>query len=81
MESWSTLQSLGLVLPSPLYIFGAVVFGFIGLAAFTRGRRSERATTKWLGVALMVYPYGISHTWLLYAVGTALCAWIVFDRG
>jgi hypothetical protein len=35
---------------------------------------------RWLGVALMLYPYVISQTWLLYGVGTALCAGLVLDR-
>jgi hypothetical protein len=54
MEALSTLQSLGLELPSPIYILGAIVFGVIGLAAFRIGRRSERPATLWLGVALML---------------------------
>ena len=80
MDALSTLQGLGLELPGPAYIFGAIVFGLIGLAAWRIGRKSGRRTTLWLGVALMVYPYAVSETWLLYAVGTALSAWLYFDR-
>jgi hypothetical protein len=29
----------------------------------------------------MLYPYAISATWLLYAVGLALCAGVWLDRG
>ena len=77
MDTLSTLHSLGLDLPSPAYIFGAIVFGLIGIAAFRSGRKSGRRTTLWLGVALMFYPYAISSTWLLYAVGVALCLVII----
>jgi hypothetical protein len=28
----------------------------------------------------MAYPYAVSRTWLLYAVGIALCAGIYFDH-
>jgi hypothetical protein len=28
----------------------------------------------------MAYPYAISRTWLLYAVGLALCAGLFLDR-
>jgi hypothetical protein len=28
----------------------------------------------------MLYPYAVSRTWLLYAVGTALCAVLALDR-
>ena len=34
-----------------------------------------------MGVALMLYPYAIAQTWLLYVVGAALCAGILIDRG
>jgi hypothetical protein len=80
MDELSALKSLGLDLPSPAYIFGAIVFGLIGFAAFRLGRKSGRKPTLWLGVALMIYPYAISSTWLLYLVGTALCAGIFLDR-
>jgi uncharacterized membrane protein len=81
MNTLSELQALGLELPSPAYIFGALLFGLIGLLAFRHGRRSERRVTLWLGVALMLYPYAVSNTWMLYGVGLALCAGIYLDRG
>jgi hypothetical protein len=81
MDELSTLKSLGLELPSPAYIFGAIVFGLIGLVAFRRGRKSGRRLTLWLGVALMLYPYAVSPTWLLYALGIALCVGLWLDRG
>ena len=49
-------------------------FGIIGFAAYRYGKKAQRNTTKWLGVALMLYPYAISQTWLLYVAGAALCA-------
>jgi hypothetical protein len=67
-------------MPSAAYLFGAIVFGLIGFAAFRLGRKGERPVTLWLGVALMAYPYAISRTWLLYAVGVALCAGLFLDR-
>lgn len=80
MTDLATLQSLGLELPSPAYLFGAIVFGLIGWVAWRRGRKLERPRTRWLGVALMLYPYAISRTWLLYVVGLALCAGVALDR-
>ena len=56
MDALSSLQALGLELPSPAYIFGAIVFGLIGIAAFRSGRKNGRRKTMWLGVALMFYP-------------------------
>ncbi len=80
MNTLSELQALGLELPSPAYIFGALLFGLIGLLAFRHGRRSERRITLWLGVALMLYPYAVSNTWMLYGVGLALCAGLYLDK-
>jgi apolipoprotein N-acyltransferase len=79
MNELAALQSLGLELPSPVYIVGAVVFGLVGLFAWRRGRKLKRPSSLWLGVALMLYPYAISSTWLLYVVGVALCAGVAFD--
>ena len=76
MDAVQSLQLLGLELPSPTYLFGAIVFGIIGLGAFRFGRKRDQRMTTWLGVALMLYPYAVSGTWMLYAVGTALCAGI-----
>ena len=79
-EAISSLSSLGLTLPSPAYIFGAIIFGLIGLGAYRSGRVREHKVTMWLGVVLMVYPYLISSTWLMYVVGLALCAGLWADR-
>jgi chromate transport protein ChrA len=81
MDNLQDLQSLGFSLPSPAYLFGAIVFGIIGFAAWRYGKKAGRKWTKWLGVALMVYPYAISQTWLLYVAGVALCAALFFDPG
>jgi apolipoprotein N-acyltransferase len=80
MDALALLQSLGFEMPTPAYIFGAIVFGLVGLAAFRNGRRTGRRATLWLGVALMVYPYLVSTTWLLYVVGAALCAGIYAEQ-
>lgn len=80
MNELSALSSLGLALPSPAYLIGAIVFGLLGWAAWRRGRKTGPRTTTWLGLALMVYPYAVSSTGLLYAVGLALCAGVWFDQ-
>lgn len=80
MDPLSTLASLGLTLPSPAYLIGATVFGLVGLVAYYRGKRLGRPRTRWLGLALMLYPYLVPQTWLLYVVGAVLCGAIAFDR-
>lgn len=80
MEELKVLQSVGLTLPSPAYIIGAVVFGLVGFAAYRHGKKARRPRTKWLGVALMLYPYVIGETWLLYLIGAALSVALYLDR-
>ncbi|MBI3380666.1 MAG: hypothetical protein HY019_01545 [Aquabacterium sp.] len=74
MDTISQLQSMGLTLPSPAYLAGMFLFSLIGMAAWMAGKRMQKATTKWLGVALMFYPYAVSDTRLLYLIGVLLCA-------
>ncbi|MDC8784727.1 hypothetical protein [Roseateles koreensis] len=80
MNELAQMKAMGLALPSPAYLFGALVFGLIGLWAFRHGRRTEQPRTLWLGVALMVYPYAVSGTALLYAIGAALCVGLYLVR-
>jgi hypothetical protein len=67
------LQTLGFTLPSPAYIVGVILFGLVGLYAYYVGKHHGRPRTRWLGLALMLYPYVVWNTWVLYAVGAALC--------
>lgn len=76
MDELKNLESLGLVLPSPAYLLGAILFGLVGYAAFRRGRRTSRSALTWMGLALMLYPYAVSSTWLLWVVGVAFCGWV-----
>jgi hypothetical protein len=78
-EGLDTLSALGITLPSPAYIVGAILFGVLGVAAYYWGKREGRQRTRWLGVALMLYPYVVWQTWLLYLVGAGLCVAIWFD--
>lgn len=79
-EEINALESLGLTLPTPAYLIGAIVFGVIGYAAYRYGKKNAHAHSKWLGVALMLFPYAISETWLLYAVGCGLCLGLYLTR-
>jgi len=76
MNELKTLQSMGLVLPSPMYLLGSLVFGIIGYLAFRRGRKMQRPELLWPGVGLMIYPYAVSGTWMLCLVGALLTVWV-----
>ena len=79
MDTLAQLQAMGLTLPSPAYIWGAVLFGLLGYAAWRRGRMLGRPSLTWGGVALMVYPYAVESTLLLWLLGAGLSAWL-FSR-
>ncbi len=72
-ETLRTLESLGITLPSRAYLIGAVLFSIIGYVGYRYGKKNSLQTTKWIAIALMLYPYVISETWLLYTVGAGLC--------
>jgi len=61
------------MLPSPAVLVAWVLSGAIGLAAFIYGKKTSAWKPMAIGGALMVYPYFVAQTWLLYAVGAALC--------
>jgi hypothetical protein len=75
MDFLQFLKSSGLELPTPAYLIGMVLFSIVGMAAWAHGRKSQRPTVKWLGLGLMLYPYAVPQTWLLYLVGVALSGW------
>ena len=76
MNELTSLGSLGLELPTPAYIVGSILFGIVGYAAFRRGRKASRSELTWAGVILMVYPYAVSVTWVLWLIGALLCLWL-----
>ncbi len=80
MDDLHTIQSLGFGLPTPAYLVGALLFGLVGFAAYRYGKKASRNNVKWIGVALMAYPYAISETWQLYLAGAALCAGLYWLR-
>lgn len=81
MDEQQLRGALFSLLPTPAYIFGAILFGVIGFAAYRYGKKNGRARTKWLGVAMMFYPYLIgSDTRVLYLAGVALCLTLYFYR-
>lgn len=55
-------------------LFGALVFGSIGLTAFLIGKKRARFKLMIIGIVLMVYPYFIYNTIVLYALGGLLTA-------
>ncbi len=80
MNEIDTLTTLGFTLPTPAYLLGAIVFGLIGFVAYRYGKKTAHPHVRWIGLALMLYPYAISETWQMYLVGFALCAACYYYR-
>jgi hypothetical protein len=58
---------------SPAALFGSLLFGAIGFAAFAYGKRMLAWKPMVIGVGLMIYPYFVPRTWMMYAAGCGLC--------
>ena len=67
-------------MPTPAALFGLMIFGVIGLAAFLYGKKQALWKPAIIGLVLMVYPYFVAETWILYAIGGALCLALVLFR-
>ena len=74
MDELKALESSGFTLPSIAYLAGSFAFSILGYAAYRYGKNASRSGPYWIGIALMVYPYFISETWIMYTAGAGLCA-------
>ena len=75
----SDLSALGLELPTSAYLAGLLIFGIVGYVVYRRGRKSSRPALKWTGIAMMLYPYAVPQTWLLWLIGASACVWFYFN--
>ncbi|MFH1228656.1 MAG: hypothetical protein V1701_12250 [Planctomycetota bacterium] len=53
-------------------LFGALIFGCIGLTVFLVGKKRTNYKLLIIGIILMAYPYFVSNTVALYAIGAIL---------
>jgi hypothetical protein len=65
--------------PTPAYLLGLIVFGLVGYVAYRKGRKAEKPSLMWVGIATMLYPYIVPQTWLLWLIGSAATGWIFYD--
>lgn len=61
-------------------IVGGLLFGGVGFVAFMYGKKNAEWRPMILGIGLMVYPYFVRGTLLLYLTGIALSAALYFWR-
>jgi hypothetical protein len=50
-------------------LIGGLIFGSVGFVAFIYGKRMHLWKPMLCGIALMVYPYFIADTAILFAIG------------
>ena len=61
-------------------IAAGLIFGIIGWCMFNYGRKEKELKPTLIGLVLMVYPYFVPNTVLLYLIGIALTALLYFWR-
>ena len=54
--------------------FGGIIFGAVGLAAFIYGKKQASFKPMLIGILLMVFPYFISNTVIVFVIGSLLIA-------
>jgi len=65
---------------NPSQLFWGILFSSVGLGYFIYGKKQGRLVPLFCGLSLMVYPYFISNTIALVAIGTLLGATPYFIR-
>lgn len=63
-----------------LMLMWSLLFSFIGLGFFIYGKKQKAVIPLFCGLGLMIYPYFISNTLLLVAIGIALMVLPYFVR-
>lgn len=70
--------NLSSLLPTGWEIAALVIFGVAGFIGWRHGKRQQKPAPKWIGLALMLYPYATSGAEMLWGVGIALTAALVY---
>lgn len=61
-------------------LFWGLLFGSIGFGFFVYGRKQSSTVPLVTGLILMIFPYFVSNTFLLVAIGLVLVAAPYFVR-
>jgi ABC-type uncharacterized transport system permease subunit len=78
----SVLSTYGINLNTSSFSFANimawVIFGIIGMCAFNYGRKEKALKPALIGLVLMIYPYFVSNTIVLYVVGVGVSLLLYF---
>ncbi|MCA9392891.1 MAG: hypothetical protein KC900_01700 [Candidatus Omnitrophica bacterium] len=61
-------------------LFGGMLFSGVGFVAFIYGKKNAELRPMLIGIALLVYPYLVRGTLMIYLVGAGLSAALYFFR-
>ena len=61
-------------------IIWGIIFGTIGLGYFSYGKKQNAIVPLLVGIALLVFPYFVSNTYVLVTIGTVLVVLPYFVR-
>jgi hypothetical protein len=67
-------------LSTTAYLLWGLIFGSIGGGYFLYGKKRPSGMAMVCGLALMIYPYFVSSTWSMIAIGVLLMAIPYFVR-
>lgn len=62
------------------WLLWGLLFGSVGLGFFMYGKKQRAAVPLVCGLALMIFPYFVSNTYLLVSIGAVLMAIPYFVR-
>ncbi len=67
-------------MPTPAALAAIIVFSLIGMGVFMYAKKMLQIRLMMLGIALMVFPYFIDQTWLLWVIGGTLSTAVYIFR-
>lgn len=79
LKSW--LAAWGIPWPTPEYLIGITLFGMGGVVLLALAQQRGKPKTRWIGLAMALYPYVVWNTVAVYVVGivlsiaAAVCWW------
>lgn len=83
-EMNSVMTTYGLNLGGPSFSFGnimaGIIFGIIGMAALKYGHQEKNYRPVVIGLFLIIFPYFVSNTILMYVLGVGVSSLLYFWR-
>ncbi|MFT3992194.1 MAG: hypothetical protein QM680_12370 [Luteolibacter sp.] len=65
---------------NPYNILAGLVFGTIGMASVSYGKKLDLWKPVVIGILLMGYPYFVENVWLMWGIGAGLLVLLWFHH-